>query len=581
VAIRLTLFRASCLALLALLVLAPSTVIRADGSAPKTDLPAKVREYLAKTYFDDCDPADARIDKAVEVLRVPDSMLEHIRANEWEAGQLTNFATNKLHLLVKTPAGEARSIVFRDGSPRNNRALSPDRERILRRLYGDAAFSAPEAEVLKLARADAQQDPAAILKLALARLDDKHALDEATIKRATDNLARSAGQGRELAIGLNALGRTKYPVDDTWAGLWLLSRLDVMDFDREDGKGSINDLQTMDARTFFENVSLATRARKEFPWGAKCTDSDFLQQVLSPRGTGEPLQRWRRHFFEAMEPELRELDDAAAAINLARTAAYDFFRYEGATTWEDYGMLTALAVHEGRCEDCSNVENCMLRAAGFPAAQAFTPWWGHQDGNHAWTVIPSVDGGKHGDGAPAAKVYLKTWDKLEDITKANTAVVDVPVELDEGVTGEKAALHVWNHEEWRIVARSVIEGRKVVFKDVGCSRDFVFLVRADNSADRLVSLAGGKAELLANPELPGDGKFKMTLATKSELGEFATSEPCKLLVSTSAGWIEVPLVREDEGVSFSCDPHALYRFECKGIHARPFRVRADKSLQRY
>ena len=539
----------------------------------KLDLPDSVREYLAAKYFDECEPGDARIEKAVEVLQVPDAILAHIRTDDWEAGQLENFATNKLHLIVKASNGETHSIVFRDGQKRSDRKLTPERERVLRRLYSDAAFGAPEAAELVDARR--KLDPTKVLEQAIAGLDDKHALDEDTLKRARENLKAAKGGGTELAIALAALGAGEHPIANRWAAVWLVSRMDKMDFDREDSALSINDLETMDARTFYEDVFYATKARLEFAWGTKCGDADFLQQVLSPRGTGEPLQRWRRHFFEALEPELRSMKDgdAGKAIDLARSAAYDFFQYEGDTTWEDFGMLTALAVHEGRCEDCSNVENCMLRAAGLPAAQAFTPWWGAGDGNHAWTVIPSIDGGKNGNGGKAVKVYLKTWDKLEDITAVNTEVMDVAIELDEAATGEKAALCVWNHEEWRVVARSKIDGHKVTFKDVGRRRSFVLCVQADDSKDRLVALVDGKQINLDNPATPDAGKeaFECEFEKACDLGEFQPDEDYTVYVHTLEGWQEVDSARVSTGaVSFTCDPSRLYRVVGAGINARPF-----------
>ncbi|MCA8914040.1 MAG: hypothetical protein KDB90_01410 [Planctomycetes bacterium] len=544
-----------------------------DSTPAGLDLPDSVREYLAAKYFDECEPGDARIDKAVEVLQVPDAILAHIRINEWEAGQLENFATNKLHLIVTASNGETHSIVFRDGRKRSDRKLTSERERVLRRLYSDTAFGAPEAAELVDARR--KLDPTRVLEQAISVLDDKHALDEDTLKRARENLKAAKDGGAELAIALSALGAGEHPIANQWAAVWLISRMDTMDFDREDSDLSVKDLQTMDARTFYENVFYATKARLDFPWGRKCEDKDFLQQVLSPRGTGEPLQRWRRHFFEALEPELRELKegDAQKAIDLARGATYDFFQYEGDTTWEDFGMLTALAVHEGRCEDCSNVENCMLRAAGFPAAQAFTPWWGHGDGNHAWTVIPSIDGAKNGNGGKAVKVYLKTWDKLEDITAVNTDVMDVTVTLDEGVTGEKAALCVWNHDEWRVVARSKIEGRKVTFKDVGKRRDFILCVQAEASKDRLIALVAGKQVELANPAGTDAGKdaFDCELEKACDLGEFQPEEEYTVYVHTADGWKEVDSTRVSTGaISFSCDPQRLYRIVGAGINSRPF-----------
>ena len=554
------------IALLPVLLLAANP---AAQDAPGTELPDTVREYLASKYFDDCDPADARIDNGTEVLRVPESILVHVRQDKWETGQLENFATNKLHLLVTCANGDVRSIVFREGRKRNDRKLTPARERVLRRLYSDSAFKAPEADELRDVRR--KLNPTKVLEEAIAALDEKHALDDDTLKRARENLLKAKGGGIELAMAMQALSATEHALENCWAGVWLISRLDVMDFDREESKQSVNDLQTMDARTFFENVFYATKSRNDFPWARACGDDDFLQQVLSPRGTGEPLQRWRRHFYEALEPELRELtaDDAAKAIDLARSATYDFFQYEGNTTWEDFGMLTALAVHEGRCEDCSNVENCMLRAAGLPAAQAFTPWWGHGDGNHAWTVIPSVDGGKNGNGLKAVKVYLKTWDKLEDITAVNTDVLDVTLELDKGVSGEKASLCVWNHEEWRVVARSKIEGRKVTFKDVGKKRNFVLCVQAADSASRLITIVDGKVTELNNGPATEPG-FECEFEKSGDMGEFQPDEEYTVYVHDGDTWAEVESTRVATGaISFECNPGRLYRIEGKGINARP------------
>ena len=558
-----------------LLAVAPSHANDVEQVPEKGVLPLKVREYIASKYFDDVDPEDQRITDSVEVLSVPEAILKHVRENEWERGQLENFANNKLHVIVTTPSGELRSIVFRDGNKRNDRKLTPERERVLRRLYSADGFTAPESAELAAARLAKLPKPSDVLEQAIGALDEKHKLDDETLKRARENMKNAKGAGRELAVALSALGKSDHAAENLWAGVWLISRLDAMAFWREDDDGSIEDLQAMDARTFYENVYYATKARVDFPWGCECKDEDFLQQVLSPRGTGEPLQRWRRHFFTALAPELKDLtkDDANRAIELARGATYDFFQYYGDTTWEDFGMLTALAVHEGRCEDCSNVENCMLRAVGLPAAQAFTPWWGRGNGNHAWTVIPSIDGGKNGNGGKAVKVYLKTWDKLEDITAANTEVVEVAVELDEGVTGEKAGLNVWNAEEWRLVARSKIEGRNVVFKDVGRRLPFVLLVTAENSTDRLLTITDGNIRFLDNSPYkdPGDAAFTVELEKSCDLGEFEPDEEYTVFVQTVDGWQEIESERlSTGGLSFSCDPQRLYNVEGAGINARPF-----------
>ncbi|MDC1142134.1 transglutaminase domain-containing protein [Planctomycetota bacterium] len=549
-------------------------VIEEKDSADNKAL-SLVREYVRKKYFTDIETNDSVIDGSLERLETPESILAHIRRDDWESGQLDRFASNKLHFILKTPADGTRSLVFRDGKKRKDSLLTPEREHILRRMYAAEAFKAAEHKLLAGAREEDGLDPASVLEHAIGQIGEDRKLDSDTLKRAEKNLIEAKDGGLELAIALKALGETEHSVHSLWAGVWLISRLDKMSFKREDKVSSIPDAKTFDAQTFFENVHYATLARHQFPWGKDCNDSDFLQHVLSPRGSGEPLQRWRRHFYSAIAPELKDkkVEDAKDAIKMVIGATYDFFQCEGDTTWEDFGMLTALAVHEGRCEDCSNVENCMLRSVGFPAAQAFTPWWGHSNGNHAWTVIPSVDGSKNGNGKKALKVFVKTWDKYVDVTAANTDVTTIEVALDDTVSAERAAMHVWNHEEWRVIARADVKDAQAVFENVGCARNFIVKIGAKGSTDKLFRIVDGEVSEVSNPETVevGEKAFHLVLDKDWELGEFEPDEEYEVQIHTATGWQKIEAEREQTGaVGFECDPDRLYRIVGKGIKDRPF-----------
>jgi hypothetical protein len=346
--------------------------------------------------------------------------------------------------------------------------------------------------------------------------------------------------------------------------------MDQMTFHREKGEGSINDLAAVDARCFFENVLYAVKARHEFAWGAEVPDRDFLNHVLSPRGTGEPLQRWRRHYYEAIAPELKD-KTRDEAITIATNAAYDFFQYEGDTTWEDFGMLTALAVHEGRCEDCSNVECCMLRAVCIPGAQAFTPWWGHGDGNHAWTWIPSFGKGAS-DGAGAVKVYTKTWDGLDDVTDQNTPVTRIECDAPANAA-EKLQLLVWNHDDWRIVARAMPANGKAVFEKVGNRKHFALMVRTPGGTDRMVVLGPKSEPRWLNNAEKIEGGTDFSFEKQSPLGEFQPDKQYQVQVWTSAGWHNLPSERVTTGaLKFKAAQDRLYRIQGDGISGRPFTI---------
>ncbi|KAF0239863.1 MAG: hypothetical protein FD180_5145, partial [Planctomycetota bacterium] len=346
------------------------------------------------------------------------------------------------------------------------------------------------------------------------------ALDAETLTRAIRNLDAPGTRSVELARALQALADSDPAPELCRAAVWVISRMDQMSFLRAkpddsgmDPEASTCDLKTVEARAFYENIFYAVKAKHEFPWGVELNDHDFFNFVLSPRGTGEPLQRWRRLFYEALAPEVRSMTrkDLDKAIALATNACYDFYQYEGETTWEDFGTLSGLAVHEGRCEDCSNMENAFLRTIAIPGCQAFTPFWATADGNHAWTWIPAF-GMECGEGRSAVKLFVKTWDALEDVTDKYVPVTTLTFEA---VKDGEAELRVWNMEEWRRVARVPVKDGKAVFEKVGCPRDFALAVRIPGEKDRVFALAknGTMSPMQDGP--PGDGALETTVEEKA------------------------------------------------------------------
>ncbi|NUN49040.1 MAG: transglutaminase domain-containing protein, partial [Candidatus Brocadiae bacterium] len=394
------------------------------------------------------------------------------------------------------------------------------------------------------------------------------------------NLAAAGPRGDAFGRALGALRESTPSAELCGAAVWLLSRLDRMKFRREGDKGSIPDSETFDPRTFYENVFYAVRARNAFPWGRDASDHEFLMFVLPPRLTDEPLQRWRRHFFEVLEPEVRGLTDREEAIQVARQACADFFQYEGNTTWEDFGMLTALAVHEGRCEDCSNVDNALLRSIGIPGSQAFTPWWGHGDGNHAWTWVPGAKGFA-GDGNSGVKIYVKTLDRLEDVTEMHTPVTRLEVETG-GADGADAQLMVWNHGEWRRVMGVKVEAGRAVFDKVGCRRPFALLVRVAGVPDQLLATEkGGGWRVLASGPLPaGEGPVDLAFEKVSPLGEFEPDEEYAVTVWDGTAWSPVAARRLQTGaVGFRAWADRAYRVTGGKFAGRPFTVNADPAAE--
>ncbi len=552
-----------------------------DGEKPApaartVEIPEAVRAFLVERYFVGLDPHDPAIDASVELLRMPQAMIDHVAALPWEAGQLEKFGDSKrFYALVRTPGAKPHAIHFRGDVLRSDRELDEARVRILKRLYlGKGFLAAPAKELAAWMGKEAKPGEA----LARATRMASPALDAETLQRAIQNMEAPGTQSAELARALQALADSDPAPALCRAAVWVISRMDKMSFLRfkpdesgMDPETSICDLKVVEARAFYENVFYAVKAKNEFPWGAELSDHDFLNFVLSPRGTGEPLQRWRRLFYEAIFPEVRWLPrkDLDKAIKLALEASNDFYQYEGDTTWEDFGTLTGLATHEGRCEDCSNMETAFLRTVAIPGCQAFTPFWAAGDGNHAWTWIPAF-GVECGEGRTAVKLFVKTWDALEDVTDKYVPVTTLTFE---GTKDGEAELRVWNMEEWRRVARVPVKNGKAVFEKVGCPRDFALAVRLPGEKDRVFALAknGTMSPLQDGP--PGEGALEALIQEKPPASA-ALANPVRGIESwTVDGWKEVASKSVSEyEIGFKAEEGRLYRVKREKGAGRPFVV---------
>lgn len=550
----------------------PADAPAPDGEGEKPNHNGQgLLHFVKMTFWNGVEPPAT----AFEEFRAPVTLVAHVSALEWERGQVERFGRDRWFGLVKTQDGRTLAVHARGKHVRQCRGLTPARERILRRLYAAVAFeaAAPEALVARLA-GPAPDAEAALERAAGAAVP---AWDEATVARARKNLIAEGTRSAELARALEALADSQPAGDLCRAAVWLLSRMDGMMFARATAEGStydaaasIPDLKSVDARSFYENVFYAVKARLELPWGSDASEHDFLQHVLSPRGTAEPLQRWRRLYFEALLPELAACASRAEAQELASAAAADVFQYEGDTTWEDFGLLTALVVHEGRCEDCTNVETAFLRAAGIPAVQAFTPWWGAGDGNHAWTWIP---GQPAREGHRAVKVFVKTWDGMEDVTDAHGKTGRLEVDASGG-TGEPE-LHVWNHDEWRRICRGVIREGKAVFEKVGFHAALVLCVRVVGKPDTFVLAENDGAVRPLQAGAPGPGSVAVELENRPWVWDFTTAADVAVQTWADGRWTPVEFTRTSAGgVAFRGEPDRLYRLQGATVSGRPFTVAA-------
>lgn len=136
-----------------------------------------------------------------------------------------------------------------------------------------------------------------------------------------------------------------------------------------------------------EHLEYAFLARQNMPWGREVPWETFLHFVVAHRGSGEPLQNWRRQFYEELAPIVSKsgsMNEAALEVNkwcLGKSS------YQYRSEWWDQGPLTSVLRGWGRCEEEMILYIAAARSVCIPARQCYAPWWQHGDGNHAWVEV--------------------------------------------------------------------------------------------------------------------------------------------------------------------------------------------------
>ena len=152
---------------------------------------------------------------------------------------------------------------------------------------------------------------------------------------------------------------------------------------------SVTDLQ--------EHIDYAFLARRTMSWGKDVPWDIFLHYVLPHRISQEPVQAWRKKFFEELVPlaaEGKSMREAALELN---NWCYLKATYIRSRPW-DQGPLSTIRRGGGRCEEKGILLIAAARAIGIPARYVTTPRWQFTNDNHAWVEV-WIDGGWHYMGA--------------------------------------------------------------------------------------------------------------------------------------------------------------------------------------
>ncbi len=155
---------------------------------------------------------------------------------------------------------------------------------------------------------------------------------------------------------------------------------------------SANDLAALSADYLLENVRYAIKSRK-LPY-ATYPEDIFLHFVLPHRISQEPLQRWRKKFYDELYPKIKDVKDIEKAAIILNLWANEQLYYKS-THGRDQAPLTSIKRGYGRCEEMMILYMAGARSVGIPVRSTSAPYWNFTNNNHAWVEVWTPDGWKY------------------------------------------------------------------------------------------------------------------------------------------------------------------------------------------
>lgn len=285
-----------------------------------------------------------------------------------------------------------------------------------------------------------------------------------------------------------------------------------LDFEKNE---KVEDLKTITADFLIEQIDYAFRAWREKSWAKELTFDQLYHYVLPYRGSNEPLEPWRRAFFEKynnIEDNLSDPSDPIEAAALINDDIMSWFTFDSRFYLHptDQGLSEMRENRMGRCEDMTNLTIYALRANGIAVTSDYTPYWANTGNNHAWNAIVTPgrkaipfmgaesNPGKYKLAYKFAKIYRKMFGKQEsnlvfqdrhqeklprwlsgknfvDVTAEYTDVIDAAINFNKAVpdTVDMAYICVFNSGEWKPIHWGRIQDGGTVF--TGMVADIAYL----------------------------------------------------------------------------------------------------------
>jgi hypothetical protein len=156
------------------------------------------------------------------------------------------------------------------------------------------------------------------------------------------------------------------------------------------------DYNAITADFLIENIDMAFKAWKEKPWAKHIDFNQFCEFILPYRIYDEPLQNYRKNFYEKfawVEDSLKDKSDPVeACILLNNYLAKNFIFCDKLDRCPVLGVNDMYKINAGICEHRYLLVTSIMRSIGLPIAIDFTPQWNFGAGKHSWLSLIDKNG---------------------------------------------------------------------------------------------------------------------------------------------------------------------------------------------
>lgn len=267
------------------------------------------------------------------------------------------------------------------------------------------------------------------------------------------------------------------------------------------------DIQVIKADLLIENIDLAFEAWKRRSWSKCYSFGVFCDYILPYRLGNEPLERWRRLYYDHYAHVLDSLYQGTDAVEAAELLHKYYmkertFVHNTALSMPHLGALYLWDNNVGYCRDKIDFLCYAMRAAGIPVASDSYYVSNTYVGNHTWLalidttgrVIPVESGqetrfvrdslGGRKRGKIYRKMYSIQYEKikgqykdetlharfrqpyLKDATGEYRVVDRFEIKIDNEQGEKYAYLSIFDGRRFDPIDAAIAEKRKVVFQDV-------------------------------------------------------------------------------------------------------------------